>query len=410
MNLRPFLAGIPYVGWVVVYTAFCWGMFGAILGVVSPELRQDLGNYQDMGLLMAVWAAGSLVGAFQGGRLAHQFEPRRLFLVYIGLTALALGLLVLSSTFWLIAAGFFFVAVFEAALFTLGHSVLANVYSDPQLRGRSLGLVDVAYSSGHLVAPSLIMGLQLWGDGWRLPYEAFFVLVFGAALAFWRKQPFEKAQHLFQFHAHADADPSLAAERIEHNRYGYLLAQSPVRWAMFSGIMAAILEWGPIFWTVSYAMQVQGMSATQARIGLQFFVAGMVAVRIWQSFWHSRWSLQDKLWRLAQLTCFGTVLVMGATYAMPSSLKPWGYWLVNLIYGMGIGVFFPVLLAWLIDRYELAASKISALQVISFTLGCQIAGILIGALSDHVGLQWAYAVLVLLSLGLLVGIRQLRRF
>ena len=409
MNLKPFLTGIPYVGWVVVYTAFCWGMFGAILGVVSPELRQELGNYQDMGLLMAVWAGGSVVGAFQGGRLAHQFEPRRLFLGYIGLTALALALLVLSSAFWFIAAGFFLVAVFEAALFTLGHSVLANVYTDPQLRGRSLGLVDVAYSSGHLVAPSLIMGLQLWGDGWRLPYQAFFVLVLGAALAFSAKRPFEKARHLFQFHAHTAEAPALAAERLSSNRYGFLLSQSPVRWAMFSGLMAAILEWGPIFWTVSYGMQVQGMSATQARIGLQFFVAGMVAVRIWQSFWHSRWSLQTKLWRLAQLTFVGALLVMGVSFVMPQAFKPWGYWLANLIYGAGIGVFFPVLLAWLIDRYELAASKISALQVISFTLGCQLAGFLIGALSDRVGLQWAYSALVLTSVGLLVGIRQMRR-
>lgn len=410
MNLKSFLTGIPYVGWVVIYTAFCWGMFGAILGVVSPELRQELGNYQDMGLLMAVWAGGSVVGAFQGGRLAHQFEPRRLFLSYLAMTALALALLVFSKSFWLMAAGFFFVAVFEAALFTLGHSVLANVYTDPQLRGRSLGLVDVAYSGGHLLAPSVIMGLQVWDEGWRLPYQAFFGVLAVAAVAFWSKRRFTQSAHLFQFHSDQAPGSTLAAERLSSNRYGHLLAQSSVRWAMFSGLMAAILEWGPIFWTVSFAMQVQGLSATQARIGLQFFVAGMVMVRVWQSFWHSRWSLQDKLWRLAQLSFVGTVLTLGASFVMPAAWSPWGYWVANWVLGLGVGVFFPVLLAWLIDRYSLAASKISALQVISFTSGCQIAGILIGALSDRVGLHWAYAVLVLTSLGLLVGIRQLRRF
>ena len=64
MKLKDFLSGIPYAGWVVIYTALCWGMFASILGVVTPELKKELGNFQDMGLLMAVWAAGSVVGAY----------------------------------------------------------------------------------------------------------------------------------------------------------------------------------------------------------------------------------------------------------------------------------------------------------------------------------------------------------
>jgi MFS family permease len=401
LKLRPFLTGIPYVGWVVVYIAFGWGMFGAILGVVSPELRQELGNYQDLGLLMAIWAGGSVVGAIQGGRLAHRFDPRRLLLTYLGLTAVALVLLVMARSFWPMVLGFFLVAVFEAALFTLGHSMMAQVYTDPQMRGRSLGLIDVAYSGGHLVAPTVIMGLHVFGDGWRMPYQGFFVVLFIAALAFWPCQPFAAVPHLFSYQAASSGSEPTKSYRL-------LLAEPAVRWAMFSGLMAAILEWGPIFWTVSFALQVQGLSAVQAKVGLQFFVVGMVAARIWQAFWHSQWTLETKLWRLSLVTLVGAALTVSSPLWMPLAYQPLGYWLCYLVFGVGVGVFFPVLLAFLIDRLEGNASKISALQVISFTVGCQLAGLVIGALSDRWGLHLAYSVLVLVACGLVLGVGQLR--
>ena len=78
MKLKEFLQGIPFLAWVVIYTAFCWGLFAAILGSVTPELRQELGNYQALGWLMTAWASGSIVGAMQGGRLAQRLAARKL--------------------------------------------------------------------------------------------------------------------------------------------------------------------------------------------------------------------------------------------------------------------------------------------------------------------------------------------
>ena len=130
MKLKDFLSGIPYAGWVVIYTALCWGMFASILGVVTPELKKELGNFQDMGLLMAGWAAGSVVGAIQGGRLAGKFSARPLFISYMSFTALALLIIVVAQHFWLVAFGFFVASFFEAALLTLGHGILAMVYQN----------------------------------------------------------------------------------------------------------------------------------------------------------------------------------------------------------------------------------------------------------------------------------------
>ena len=62
------LRGLPYVAWIILYCALTWGIFGALLGAVTPNLRAQMGvSFQQMGWLMAIWSAG---GAVQIG-IAH---------------------------------------------------------------------------------------------------------------------------------------------------------------------------------------------------------------------------------------------------------------------------------------------------------------------------------------------------
>lgn len=129
MNFRKFLTGIPYLGWAVINMALCVGMFAAILGAVTPEMRLELGNYQRMGWLMTLGALGGIVGAMQGGRLAQRYSAKVLFLSYGALMLLSVGLIVTGPDFAWIALGFWGVAMADSALLTLGHSILAEVYS-----------------------------------------------------------------------------------------------------------------------------------------------------------------------------------------------------------------------------------------------------------------------------------------
>ena len=78
------MGGIPFVGWAITFAALCSGLFAAILGAVTPELRAELGSYQSMGVLMMAWVSGGVLGAFQGGKLAQKVHPRTLVLAYIG--------------------------------------------------------------------------------------------------------------------------------------------------------------------------------------------------------------------------------------------------------------------------------------------------------------------------------------
>ena len=70
----------------------------------------------------------------------------------------------------------------------------------------------------------------------------------------------------------------------------------------------------------------------------------------------------------------------------------------NFLFGLGVGVVFPVLLALMIDGLPAQASKLSALLMIGYSVGSQLAGVVVGSLSDWVGLHAAYASLLLVVL------------
>jgi MFS family permease len=394
MKLKQFLQGIPFLAWVVIYTAFCWGMFAAILGSVTPELRQELGNYQALGWLMTAWASGSIVGAMQGGRLAQRLAARKLFLNYCGLALLALLLIVFASNVWLLMIGFFCIAILEAALVTLGHSILARVYAEPQARGRVLSLVDVAFSAGNLATPLVVIGLQNFSDSWRLPYQLFFIPLIAALVLFWshRPTPGESPQ---AGHAGGITASTAIPAAIQPMSYLQLLRKPVLAWSMAAGMLGGFMEWAQYFWYVSYGIDVQHLSPNAARISLQFFIAGMVASRCWQAFWHSSWTLQQKLWRLNLLALAGLAL----TVLLPTHGWMPAYALGNFLFGLGNGVVFPALLAVMINHVPSQAARLSALLMIGFTLGAQMAGAVLGFTADWLGVHAAYSALLVAAVG-----------
>lgn len=178
-----------------------------------------------------------------------------------------------------------------------------------------------------------------------------------------------------------------------------------MRWAVVAGVLAGFVEWGQNFWYASYAIHVQQLGANAARVGLQAFVAGMVVARCVQAFVHSDWSLRERLWRLNAIAVVGVALGV---------LWPGHGWFSlyaagNFLFGLGIGVVFPVLLSIMIDDLPAQASRLSALLMVSFTLGAQSAGLLIGTLCDLFGLRGGYSTLLVAAALFTVAAWQLCR-
>lgn len=399
-QLTQFLRQIPYLSWVIVLCAFSWGVFGTMLGAVTPQLRQDLHlGYADMGVLMAIWPLGSAIGSIMGGQIAQRFAPRRLLLSYAILAVLLLLCIVLAQHFWQLVLGFFCIAITETALFTVGHGLLAALSTDPERRTRIISLVDVGYSLGTLCAPLWVMAVYLFVPSWRWPYAAFLLLLLGLTAALWPRRAYEGAQAAAWADSASAAPHSPAAGRTEG--YAALLRQPLVRWLWAAGFFVGFAEVGAYFWYVSYAIEAWSLSERQAHLGLACFTLGMVGGRLWQAFWESRWRMGQKIRYLGLLGLL-SVSLLGLSAFLPFSAFTPGstavmlwHGLCNLGLGLGIAVAFPVLLGRAIHAFAHEASRLSALLMLSITVGSQCAGLGIGLASKHIGIHAAYLSLAL---------------
>lgn len=388
------LRGLPYVAWIILYCAVTWGVFGALLGAVTPNLRAQMGvSFQQVGWLMAIWSAGGVVGSLLGGAIAKRFAPRRLLRVYTLAVMLAVGGVLAAPSFGWLAACMVAVATFETALFTLGHGLLAEMSDDPEQRTRIISLVDVGYSTGSVLSPLLAAAALAAHPSWRSPYVVFAVMALVLlALTLHRR-------HLRTVRFRADHAPAEAApgdrQPLAPLGYAGLLRQPLVRWVLLAGLCSGLSEWGQYFWFVSFATEALGQHEQAARLALGFLMAGMVTGRIWQAFIHSRWSMEEKIQGLGALAA----VALAGVWLSPAGAPFVWLALCNYLTGLGVSVGFPILLGIALRGFPQEAPRLSALLMIVFSAGAQIAAVLMGELAEQVGLRLAYAVLVAAAAG-----------
>jgi predicted MFS family arabinose efflux permease len=396
------LRRLPFVAWVILYCAAAWGIFGALLGAVTPNLRAQMGvSFEQVGWLMALWSAGGAVGSVLGGSIAKRFAPQRLLVAYSLLVVLALvGVLLAQSFAWL---AFFMVSIatFETALFTLGHGLLAELSDEPEQRTRIISLVDVAYSGGTVLSPLLVAAVFTFSPLWRAPYVAFGALAL--ALLVLTLQRRQLAAVRFRTH---DDHPDTAQPPATALGYAGLLRQPLVRWVLVAGVCSGLCEWGQYFWFVSFATEALGLHGQSARLALGFLMAGMVTGRIGQAFWHSPWSMEQKILGLGTLAA----VALAALWLTPAGAPFAWVALCNFAAGLGVSVAFPILLGSALRGFPHEAPRLSALLMISFTVGAQLAALLVGNLAGTFGLRAAYATLVVAGMAFVLCVWRLGRW
>jgi predicted MFS family arabinose efflux permease len=384
------LRGLPYVAWIILYCALTWGIFGALLGAVTPNLRAQMGvSFQQMGWLMAIWSAGGAVGSLLGGAIAKRFPPRRLLRAYTAAVVVALAGVLLAPSFGWLAFFMVTIATFETALFTVGHGLLAELSDEPEQRARIISLVDVGYSLGTMFSPLMAAAVLAANPNWRGPYVVFGFMALVMLLMTLQRRHLRSVAFRSD-HAHAEA----TGQVHQPLDYGGLLRQPVVRWVLFAGVCSGLCEWGQYFWFVSFATEALGESDQVARMALGFLMAGMVTGRVWQAFVHSRWSMEQKIQGLGALAA----LAITGVWLSPADAPFVWLALCNYLTGLGVSVGFPILLGIALRGFPQEAPRLSALLMISFTVGAQIAALLMGELAEHFGLRAAYAVLVAAAL------------
>ncbi len=397
------LRGLPYVAWVILYCAVSWGIFGALLGAITPNLRAQMGvSFQQVGWLMAFWSAGGAIGSLLGGSIAKRFAPYRLLVTYSALVLLALAGVLLAERFVWLAFFMVTIATFETALFTLGHGLLAEMSDDPEQRTRIISLVDVGYSLGTVLSPLMVAAVVLYTPNWRGPYAVFGLLAVGLMVLTLQRHRLRRVR----FRTDTQHAEATGAHPTPPLGYAGLLRQPLVRWVLLAGVCSGLTEWGQYFWFVSFANEALGVHEQGARLALGFLMAGMVAGRVWQAFLPSRLSMEQKIRRLGWLAA---AALLGLWLTPTGAPFAW-LALCNFAAGLGVSVAFPILLGSALRRFAHEAPRLSALLMIAFAGGAQLAALVMGALADAWGLRVAYATLALAALAFVYCVRQVARY
>ena len=392
MNTRAFIKHIPPLAWVITLTVLCAGIFGNLLGNVTTELSDDLHlSAKHIGWLVFIGSTGSALGAFLGGDIAYRVRPLVLIYAYLAGMLASIMLLVSSSQFITLAAGFLCYEIMLTALLTLSHTMIGHMDLSSAIRARMLALLDVGWSVGASIAPIWVVFLLRGYPSWRFPYALFILLVVALIVAYSRTiiRTSIDAIHLHR-QPNADAHPTRAS-----HTYWQLIASRWTIWAWVAAILIGYVEWGHTYWFVNYAHQGRAIALDNARWGLLAFTAGMVLARAWQTFVHSHLSTEQRLVRLSIVGCVMFALI--AWFPNPT-MMPYVL-IINFFAGVGIGIVFPILLNHLIDFAPHDTAKFSALLMFGILIGAQLAGLIIGYVTEHLNINWGYATIALAMFG-----------
>ena len=394
MHTREFIRSTPALGWVILYASLAVGILGNLLGILTPRIQDHFVlDYSQMSLLMSLITVGSLIGAVLGGDIAKRFNQRCLLLLY---TSLMLGLvlvLVTTQSYWIFTLAYVGLGVLDAALFTLAHGLLSKMSQNDEHRTRMLSLADVGFSFGALFAPvwvSLILSLK---SAWEQPYIFFISFLVLLLLAFSPKSFYTSIQSAPAVH-----DSNVSQQQNQLNVYLKILTQPMILLALLAYVFLGFIEWGQAFWLTSYVTKGLGLSETSANSSIFFLMLGMLLGRIWHAFLASRWSAQQKLQGLALLCLFGIIMqnVLGLSGWVQVAL--YLFWACSFLIGLGMSVAFPILLGQMIELFPEQASRLSALAVISISLGSSIAALLVGFLAEGLGMRLAFTAFIAAAL------------
>ncbi|HPY41525.1 MAG TPA: MFS transporter, partial [Thiolinea sp.] len=174
MRTSDFIRSTPALAWVILYASLAIGIFGNLLGILTPRIQTYFAlDYPQMSLLMSLITVGSLVGAVLGGDIAKRFDQRRLLVLYTALMLILVVTLVNTQHYWLFVSAYAGMGVLDAASITIAHSLLARMSQNEEHRSRMLSLADVGFSFGALLAPIWVSLILHWQAEWQQPYILF---------------------------------------------------------------------------------------------------------------------------------------------------------------------------------------------------------------------------------------------
>lgn len=368
-----------------IYLMF--GLFGAqqgMLGPLMPFLRAEFGlDLRWTGLHFTAYALGLvLIG------VPYRWLERRA--LPIGTGRIAVGSIVLASSLFAIAGGLPMTLPGAVLMGLSGGLVMA-------VGQAMLGKRYRQQAAAKLVEAHIVAGLCVLGGA----------LLVGAATAIglsWRMAPLiVSACALIMFCApltlhRATSEPSELAENASDTLHPPRMIRLSL-WALV--ILGISAEWGVGFWGAEYIKTHVQTSASIAATLMSLYFAGTVCGRLASSYALRRVSPQALLTTVI-VSAIATLLVLSSIEGLVGTA------IFTFVLGACLGNFFPLILGTAMRVAPNASSALSAQASQAVGVALLLAPFLLGLLSERIGVEAAFSLLIVYPLLMLPLVPALR--
>lgn len=378
-------AAPPRPRWRTATTLRAYGMLGALgfalvgLGAVLPVLQSELGVSPGLlaGLptLFALWfVAVGLVGGAVLRRVGHA----RMLALAGALIVAGAGLAALPAP-QTVVGGLAVIGLGGALVVVAVPAALAGEHPD-RLR-RALTEANALSVFAGMAAPPAVSIAVSSGLGWRVGYLAPMALLATLGFGGWRASP-----------------PSLgrtdtaapAAAPVVPAQHGKI----PVLRAWLGVVLAVMVEFAFTLWSGVAIREWHATTAATAALGPLFFVSGMAVGRLVSA-------AADRHASPRRLAAAAALLIVGgfAGFSAATTVGAAFAWLV--VAGLGVAPLYPQTLTQLIGAASTpdAGSRWGAVASgTAITVSPQI----LGRVADGVGLRWAYVLVPVLVVLLVI--------
>jgi fucose permease len=363
--------------WALYLLLGLFAFLETVLGPAMPFIRSRLDlDYTVASLHFSAFAAGGVIVGMTGERMVRQLGRHRV--LWGGTAGMAAGvaLLALSPIVAGTILGAFATGWFGTLALVTNQSSLSDIHGDR--RTTAIAESNVAASSAAVLAPLAVGGFDWIGAGWQvapllgLPLFALLALRFvGVSMP-----------------DAVDTPSQRSSNRLPLPRTFWIF------WSVL--FMVAAVEWCLAYWGADYLDTQVGLGKATAATAMSIFFGAMVAGRM----------LGARLTRRYP----GTGLLLGALVLALAGfpifwLSPWAtFSLVGLfIAGIGIANFYPLTVAAAASTVPGRSDEATARLAISGAGALLTVPLLVGAISDQIGMRWGFGIVVPLLVAAIVA-------
>lgn len=357
------------VTWLAYFMLGYVAINHSMLGPLMPSLRSDLAlSYTQGGLLPAASALGLILSGLMSDWLARRFSRQVVF--WSGSIGLLLSVVMLGL-------GHTFEAVFIAALgigigSSLTQIMIQALLSDQHGERRAIAFTEanVAASFSTLLAPLIIGALPHLGLDWRMfPLLAIMLLAFLGTF--------------FYRDAIPDGNTMQAASASAKTKLPFSFW---LYWMVLFLVVA--IEMAIAVWATDFLANVAGLGKTNAALAFGAFPAAMLIGRYLGSRLTQTQSSQTLLPIALSVTLLGFPIFWLGRAAIFNILG-------LFIAGLGIANLYPLTLSIAVGVAADQSNAASARASLAVGTALLSVPLLLGWLSDRIGIQIAYGIVIL---------------